>query len=66
MYEHGTTELHIAKVAYKSHKNSMNNPYAMYQKEFALEEILNSKLICDPIRLPEICAPNEGAATPGN
>jgi acetyl-CoA C-acetyltransferase len=62
MYEHGTTEMHIAKVAYKSHKNSVNNPYAMYRKEFSLEEILNSKLVCDPIRLLEICAPNEGAA----
>jgi acetyl-CoA C-acetyltransferase len=62
MYEHGTTELHIAKVAHKSHKNSVNNPYAMYQKEFTLEEILNSPLVCDPIRLLEICAPNEGAA----
>jgi acetyl-CoA acetyltransferase len=34
----------------------------MYQKEFTLDEILNSPLVCDPIRLLEICAPNEGAA----
>lgn len=62
MYEYGTTELQIAKVAYKNHKNSVHNPYAMYQKEFTIEEILNSTLVCDPIRLLEICAPNEGAA----
>jgi acetyl-CoA C-acetyltransferase len=62
MHEHGTTELQIAKVAEKNHRNSVNNPYAMYQKRFTLEEILNSKLVCDPIRLYEICAPNEGAA----
>jgi len=62
MYEHGTTELHIAKVAYKNHRNSVNNPYAMYQKAFTLDEILNSPLVCDPIHLLEICAPNEGAA----
>jgi acetyl-CoA acetyltransferase len=62
MLEHGTTELHIAKVAFKNHKNSVHNPYAMYQKEFSLESILNSPLVCDPIRLYEICAPNEGAA----
>ena len=36
MHEFGTTEMHIAKVAYKNHKNSVHNPYAMYQKEFAL------------------------------
>jgi len=62
MYEYGTTDLHIAKVAYKNHKNSVHNPYSMYQKAFTMEEILKSPLVCDPIHLLEICAPNEGAA----
>jgi acetyl-CoA acetyltransferase len=62
MYEHGTTEEQIAKVAEKNHRNSVNNPYSMYQKAFSLKEILASPLICDPIRLLETCAPNEGAA----
>ena len=62
MHEYGTTELQIAKVAYKNHKNSVHNPYAMYQKEFTIEEILGSPMVCDPIHLLEICAPNEGAA----
>jgi len=62
MYEYGTTDLHIAKVAYKNHKNSVHNPYSMYQKAFTIEEILKSPLVCDPIHLLEICAPNEGAA----
>lgn len=62
MHEYGTTDLHIAKVAHKNHKNSVHNPYSMYQKEFTIEEIMKSQLVCDPIRLLEICAPNEGAA----
>lgn len=62
MYEYGTTEEHIAKVAFKNHANSVNNPYAMYQKAFSMEQIRNSPLVCDPIRLLEICAPNDGAA----
>lgn len=62
MHEYGTTDIHIAKVAHKNHKNSVHNPYSMYQKEFSMEQILNSVLVCDPIRLLEICAPNEGAA----
>jgi len=62
MHEYGITENQIAKVAYKNHKNSVHNPNAMYQKEFSMEQILGSKLVCDPIRLLEICAPNEGAA----
>jgi acetyl-CoA acetyltransferase len=62
MYDHGTTDLQIAQVAYKNHRNSVHNPNAMYRKEFSIEEILHSPLVCDPIRLLEICAPNDGAA----
>ena len=62
MHEFGTTEEQIAQVAYKNHRNSVHNPGAMYQKEFSVDEIMNSPLICDPIRLLEICSPNDGAA----
>lgn len=62
MHEHGTTEEQIAKVAVKNHRNSTLNPNAHYNEEMTLEEVLNSRLVCDPIRLYELCAPNEGAA----
>jgi acetyl-CoA C-acetyltransferase len=62
MYEYGTTELQIARIAYKNHRNSVHNENAMYRREFSLEEIANSPLVCDPIRRLEICAPNDGAA----
>lgn len=61
MYDYGTTELQMAKVAHKNHRNSVDNPYSMYQKEFTIEEIMASAIVCDPIHLLEICAPNEGA-----
>ena len=62
MHDFGTTEEQIARVAYKNHKNSVHNPNSMYQREFSLEEIMHSPLVCDPIRRLEICAPNDGAA----
>lgn len=62
MYDHGTTDLQIAQVAYKNHRNSVHNPNAMYRQEFSIEEILHSPPVCDPIRRLEICAPNDGAA----
>jgi len=62
MHDWGTSEEQIARVAFKNHRNSVHNPFAMYRKEFRMEEILGSKLVCDPIRLLEICAPNDGAA----
>lgn len=62
MHDHGTTELQLAKVAFKNHKYSVHNPNAMYRKQFTLDEILNSRMVNDPTRLLMICAPNEGAA----
>ena len=62
MAEYGTTEEHLAKVSYKNHKNAVRNPYAMYQKELSMEEILNSPMVCYPLRLLMLCAPCEGAA----
>ncbi len=62
MHEFGTTDLQIAQVAYKNHKNSVHNPNAMYRKEFSIEEIMNSPMVMVPIRLFEICAANDGAA----
>ncbi|MDX9787877.1 MAG: thiolase family protein [Desulfobacterales bacterium] len=62
MHDYGTTIEQIAKVAEKNHRNSVNNPYSMYQKEFPIDAILKSPVINDPIRLLMVCAPNEGAA----
>jgi acetyl-CoA acetyltransferase len=62
MAEYGTTELQLAKVAVKNHKNSVLNPYAMYQKALTLEEILSSFMVCYPFRLLMFCAPDDGAA----
>jgi acetyl-CoA acetyltransferase len=62
MAEYGTTVGQFAKVSVKSHKNGALNPNAMYQKPLSYEEILNSPLVCDPLRLLMLCAPNEGAA----
>eukprot|EP00743_Colponemidia_sp_Colp-15_P006733 GILK01007260.1.p1 GENE.GILK01007260.1~~GILK01007260.1.p1 ORF type:complete len:470 (-),score=70.18 GILK01007260.1:124-1494(-) len=41
---YGTTVEQMAKVAYKNHKHSINNPYALVQAEFPYERILKSAL----------------------
>lgn len=37
-------------------------PYARYRKEYSLEEVLNSPMVADPLRLFEICSTSDGAA----
>jgi len=63
MAEFGTTEKQLAMVSVKSHKNGALNPYAMYQKEMSLDQVINSKMVCYPLRLLEFAAPGEGAGS---
>jgi len=62
MARYGTTEQQLARVSEKNHRNAVLNPYAMYQKALSTEEILNSPIVCYPLHLLMLCAPNEGAA----
>jgi len=62
MQDYGTTIQQIGKIAYKNHKNGVNNPFAMFRKEMPMDEIMRSAMVCDPIRLYMICSPDEGAA----
>ena len=60
MEEYGTTEAHLAKVKVKNSKYGSSNPLARYRKVFTLEEVLNSAVVCYPLRLYEICATSDG------
>ena len=52
----------LADVSVKNHRHAVNNPNAMYRKEMSREEILASPMVCPPLNLLMLCAPNEGAA----
>jgi acetyl-CoA acyltransferase len=56
MLETGCTREQIAKVCVKNHKNGCLNPHAQIQREVTVEEVLNSKMIADPITL-YMCSP---------
>ncbi len=62
MGKYGATIEQFAQVSVKNHHNGTLNPYAMYQKEFTLEEVLNSRMVCDPLTLYMICPVTDGAA----
>ncbi len=62
MRDSGVTVQHLAQVSVKNHRNGVHNPYAMFRKEFSLDAVLLSPLVCEPLRLYMLCSPNEGAA----
>lgn len=62
MRDSGVTVEHLAQVSVKNHANGVHNPYAMFRKPFSMDAVLNSPLVCPPLRLYMLCSPNEGAA----
>lgn len=62
MHDYGTTEEQFAQVTVKARKCSVGNPYARFQKEVTLQEVLASPYVSNPLRLFEICPVSNGAA----
>lgn len=52
----------IARVSVKNHHHGCLNPYSQYRKELTIEEIINSRPICEPITLLQCCPASDGAA----
>ncbi len=59
---YGATEADFAAVKVKNARHGLTNPNARYRKEFTQEEVLDSPIVADPLRLFEICATSDGAA----
>ena len=62
MRESGVTKEHLARVVVKNRRNGADNPNAMYQKATTVEDVLASRVVCEPLHLHMLCSPNEGAA----
>ena len=62
MEAYGATELDFANVKLKNSRHGYTNPNARYKKLFTLEEVLESALVSDPLRLLMICATSDGGA----
>ncbi|MEV6071401.1 lipid-transfer protein [Nocardia sp. NPDC052001] len=61
MKQYGTTAEHFAKIGYKNHKHSVNNPYAQFQDEYSLEDILSSRMIYDPLTKLQCSPTSDGS-----
>jgi acetyl-CoA acetyltransferase len=60
--EAGVTKTHLAQVVVKNRRHGVENPDAMFRKETSVEEVLGSRVVCEPLHLFMLCSPNEGAA----
>ncbi len=62
MYEYGTTREMLASVAVKNHHNGALDPYAHFQNEITIENVLDSPEVCSPLHLLDCCPQTDGAA----
>ena len=62
MRSYGATAEHFAKIGYKNHKHSVNNPYAQFQTEYSLEDILNAPMISEPVTKLQCSPTSDGSA----
>ncbi len=62
MAEYGTTQQQLATIASKNHFHSTMNPYAQFQKQMSVAQILSARPVSWPLTVP-MCAPvGDGAA----
>jgi len=62
MSQFGTTKEQIAMIAVKNRKFGSMNPEAQHSKAISLEEVLNERMICEPLTLSQCCPRGDGAA----
>lgn len=60
--ERGLGKEDLAAVVVKNRANGALNPDAMFQVPVTVEEVLASRVVCEPLHLWMLCSPNEGAA----
>ena len=61
MEKYGTTPEQFAKIGWKNHKHSVNNPYSQFQDEYSLEDILNAPTVFGPLTKLQCCPTSDGA-----
>ena len=61
MEKYGTKPEHFAKIGWKNHKHSVNNPYSQFQDEYSLEDIQKAPMVYDPLTKLQCCPTSDGA-----
>jgi len=61
MERYGTKPLHFAKIGWKNHKHSVNNPYSQFQDEYTLEQIQSAPMVYEPLTKLQCCPTSDGA-----
>jgi acetyl-CoA acetyltransferase len=61
MDRYGTKPEVFARIGWKNHKHSVNNPYSQFQDEYSLEDILAAPMVYEPLTKLQCCPTSDGA-----
>jgi acetyl-CoA C-acetyltransferase len=62
LLSHGVGPREFSQVTVKNHANAVRNPYAHYPQAVTLQEVMESRIVADPLRLLHCCPISDGAA----
>ena len=62
MAKYGSKPEHFAKIAYKNHKHSVNNPYSQFQDEYTFDQVKNSPVVHKVLTKLQCCPTSDGSA----
>jgi acetyl-CoA C-acetyltransferase len=61
-HEYGATREEVAAVSVKNRANGAKNPRARFREPVTVEEVVESRLVADPLRLYDCCPAADGGA----
>ncbi|PBC51513.1 thiolase family protein [Rhodococcus sp. ACPA1] len=62
MHEHGVTVEQLAAVSVKNHEHAIANPRAQYSRSYSIDQVLESRMIADPLTILQCSPISDGAA----
>ncbi|HVB20743.1 MAG TPA: acetyl-CoA acetyltransferase [Ktedonobacteraceae bacterium] len=60
MYQFGTTSEQLAEIAVVTRRHASLNPLAMYRELITVQDVLNSRMVADPLHLLDCCVVSDG------
>ena len=60
MYQFGTTSEQLAEIAVVTRLHAILNPLAMYREPITVQDVLNSRMIAEPLHLLDCCVVSDG------
>lgn len=61
MHEYGTTSEQLAEIRVAASQHAQHNEHALYQEPVTVEEVVDSRMVSDPLHLLDCCVISDGA-----